>query len=72
MKIPKKKLCSVRYNKNGHLTIQSSDCLHNAGLHPRQSSEFKNMAVFLHPSFDWVIGRDSQGVMCLVPLRKDK
>lgn len=38
----------------------------------RGSGEFEGKALYLRPEFDWVKGVDSAGLLCLVPLRREK
>lgn len=39
------------------------------GLDVRQSYEFAGKAIYLNLNFDWVLGKDSDGSTCLVPLK---
>ena len=36
----------------------------------RTDDEFKDKAIFLDDKYDWVLGRDSGGLLVLIPLRK--
>ena len=38
----------------------------------RASGEFKNRAIYLDQSYDYVVGIDSEGYKILVPLKKDR
>ena len=39
-------------------------------LSRRLSGDFCGRAMYLWDIYEWVIGRDAQGVLCLVPLKK--
>jgi len=39
-------------------------------LEHRMLNEFRNHAIYLPSSYDWVMGKDSTGSLCLVPLKK--
>ena len=39
-------------------------------LEARQDGEFKNSAICLPEEFDYSIGRDSKGILILIPTRK--
>ena len=51
--------------REGELLINGYAC-----LDVRQSYEFADKAIYLNLQFDWVKGTDSDGVPCLVPLKK--
>ena len=36
----------------------------------RRTYEFAHKAIYLDFKFDWVMGKDSDGIQCLVPLEK--
>lgn len=36
----------------------------------RMTYEFAHHAIYLNSSYEWVIGKDSDGITCLVPLEK--
>ena len=47
--------------------------LHGREIKPeiRSYGSFKGKAFYLHSFFDWIIVRDNNGNLCLVPLRKE-
>ena len=36
----------------------------------RETYEFANGAIWLNSEYDWVLGIDSEGIVCVVPLEK--
>ena len=42
------------------------------GLEPVLSGPLHNHAIFLERKWDWILGKDTAGRICLVPLRKKK
>lgn len=36
----------------------------------RDGGQFLNKALYLPSMYDWVLGKDEEGVLCLVPLEK--
>jgi hypothetical protein len=39
-------------------------------LETRARGEFADHAIFLPPVYDWVLGKDREGTLCLVPLKR--
>lgn len=37
----------------------------------RIAEEFRHHAIYLPPYYDWILGKDSVGAFCLVPLKKE-
>lgn len=64
--IDEKSLAVVRKTASGEITINDGDI-----LTPRYGGEFDGKAVFLPSVCDWVIRKDSKGIICLIPLKKD-
>ena len=38
----------------------------------RLNGSLLDRAIYLPPSFDWILGEDESGLLCLVPLKKAK
>ena len=65
LEVPEERLCNVK--------VSVSNPEINGGavyIATRGEAEFEGKAIFLPQEFDWILGRDSVGSICLVPLRK--
>jgi len=52
---------NVYYANNPTPSIQS-----------RNDGSFKSRAFYLDPSYDWILGKDNEGITILVPLIKER
>jgi hypothetical protein len=43
---------------------------YNGFIERRSNGTFFNKALYLPSMYNWVVGADENGVLCLVPLRK--
>ena len=66
IEIPEEKLCRLKLKDHYNLEINDE----HVYMAKRGNGEFMNKAIFLSPNFDWVLGKDKAGDICLVPLRK--
>lgn len=62
--IDRDRMINIRYDA-GRIDLGEGEM-----LEPRVIFEFKTHAIFLPSIYDWVIGTDSHGARCLVPLKK--
>lgn len=53
--------CSGEVSLNGRGRLESRD-----------SGEFKGKGFYLYSSFDWILGKDTEGILVLVPLKKEE
>ena len=49
------------------LTLNGSD----VAIARRESSNLRGVSFYLDGLYDWVLGRDEEGSICLVPLKKE-
>jgi len=65
--IPEDRLCWVKL-KDHYRVLE----INNEGVYmaERADGDFKDRAIYLHYNYDWVLGKDNMGNICLVPLKK--
>ena len=67
LEVPEEKLCSVK------VSVSDSEIDGEAVyINTRGEEEFEGKAIYLPHIFDWILGRDSVGSICLVPLKKEE
>ena len=61
--IDKTRLVEIEEKFQLHLTRRDY-----AVIQHRQDGPFEGKAIYLSPRYDWVLGEDDRGAICLVPL----
>jgi hypothetical protein len=67
IEVDRKRLVDID-NPDGAITLDGKE----GHIEPRETSEFEGYAIWLDDQFDWALGKDSEGLTILVPLRKIK
>ena len=73
MKYKKLNLINSKQSSEDTVTIEETRLLDGVRdrLELRCSHEFANKAYWLDDEYDWIIGEDSNHVLCIVPLKKE-
>lgn len=64
--IPEERLCRVELSVAIFKIDGEGDYISTRG-----NGELKGKSIFLSPDYDWTLGKDSLGEVCLVPLKKE-
>ena len=62
-------LPEIQYLPESQLVELKEEDLHKL-MEVRDNGEFAEHAIWLDSMYDWVIGRDSHGLLVLIPMRK--
>lgn len=71
--IPAEELTIIERNRMVEVTQDDSGDIRVDGeiaIKVRGFGEFHSAAVYIYPKFEWVMGVDSSGLLCLVPLKR--
>ena len=68
LEVPEERLCKVKLKDCYNLVIDDE----RRYMAERGNGEFENNAIYLIDDYDWMLGKDSQGEACLVPLKKNE
>jgi hypothetical protein len=52
--------------------VHATSLTDNVVLEPLISGPLSNHAIFLEQKWDWIVGKDTGGRICLLPLRKEE
>ena len=69
IEIPEERLCRINLGTHYNLEIDGKKTY----MAERRNGEFEGRAIYLDSvDYDWVLGRDSLGNVCLIPLKKGR
>ena len=66
--IPEERLVAVEIDEEGAFRLDGE----SRSLERRNTGEFAGKAIYLSSSFNYELGKDSEGSVCLVPLKKEE
>lgn len=63
IEVDRSRLCTV---EDGHIVINGCSKI----VQKRLDGDLENHAIYLPDQFDYILGEDKYGVLCLIPLKK--
>ena len=64
--ISEDRLVDVRLDEEGAFRVGGE----NRSVEQRRTGDFTGKAIYLAGGYDWTLGRDREGSICLVPLKR--